>query len=690
MKRLAIFLSGLSLTLSANASPIEEAQEVFGFELQPPHSAKTSKSGLLKIKKAAIGRSEFTVLAKCKRDSLCRSSVSLGARGRFEKDSSGIRFVSSSVAANGDPVYAHFKIEDEDFLYYFLTPDHAISTGEELARQCKVVDRFVSNFQVVDEGVWFYDNIDCVNPATGSPIGVIQVAFAIQGRVDHMAPRYGHKNYAFFHLGKFNDETELVSGLDYGHPDYDPTQRIIHRIPSNRKITWAISDPGFTAEEKAFFEESVKEWLKYLPQGIEFQFKHYDAFPEDLNPFYFQIAIKRAAANASWGFAHGTDDGLTGAVVSAYVSIAVPGFNDSLKTKQSSTLATAFNENKSTFRYGGFGNNAELCDMNREAAAGFVMSDNGETKTVEDNKRIISGVLQHEVGHILGLRHNFRGSLWDSDPVNFPGGSSVMEYTYDARDYRIGPYDQAALRYGYLGQITPETYPLCGDMMAGDFQHFGSPDPLCNRWDPTFSDPFTHIYDKSNIAIDELLSNRIPNLKELKMNKTLFSYPFRSYLPKSNYYYSQLKFDKTLALIDRLRAIALDQQGESPKVAKFRHQLFIIGVSELISTVFQGQSMNEVERQFAPVQDLLSELSRTNSSKHGNLSYKLNAFAVIAADASYRSYLSQEEIGKKIMKTIVADLNSAIEEMPEIAEENRAILSVIEARFNQTPERRVH
>lgn len=75
------------------------------------------------------------------------------------------------------------------------------------------------------------------------------------------------------------------------------------------------------------------------------------------------------------------------------------------------------------------------------------------------SKKLISTLI-HEIGHNLGLRHNFLGSV---DKNNFPTlklpngksfqpkSSSIMEYTVFEEDRltEAGPYDVAAIRYGY-------------------------------------------------------------------------------------------------------------------------------------------------------------------------------------------------------------------------------------------------
>ncbi len=84
----------------------------------------------------------------------------------------------------------------------------------------------------------------------------------------------------------------------------------------------------------------------------------------------------------------------------------------------------------------------------------------------------ILGTLTHEIGHNLGLQHNFKGSIdhdnfflnpseisslyqLEVDPQDLPQSSSVMDYL-DITDHSIyfpGKYDIAALKYGYLNQV---------------------------------------------------------------------------------------------------------------------------------------------------------------------------------------------------------------------------------------------
>jgi hypothetical protein len=84
-------------------------------------------------------------------------------------------------------------------------------------------------------------------------------------------------------------------------------------------------------------------------------------------------------------------------------------------------------------------------------------------------------LVAHEIGHVLGLRHNFAASAWRpassidtyTDPAQEPIASSVMDYigTFVSEPgapqgvynlTRVGPYDRWAIAYGYMDATEEE------------------------------------------------------------------------------------------------------------------------------------------------------------------------------------------------------------------------------------------
>jgi Met-zincin len=96
----------------------------------------------------------------------------------------------------------------------------------------------------------------------------------------------------------------------------------------------------------------------------------------------------------------------------------------------------------------------------------------------------LANMIVHEIGHDLGLRHNFKGTLVA------PYSSSVMDYTDFATRLAQGGnpahYDIDAVKYLY-GQVTTlPTDPFCTDDQVGrdpDCQRFDTgADPLFDTW----------------------------------------------------------------------------------------------------------------------------------------------------------------------------------------------------------------
>ncbi len=102
-------------------------------------------------------------------------------------------------------------------------------------------------------------------------------------------------------------------------------------------------------------------------------------------------------------------------------------------------------------------------------------------------------MLEHELGHNLGLRHNFKGNLGANESQTKGSVSrSIMEYL--GRPYRhlnaIGLYDKMAISYGYKGKAPAHLNWFCTDEDQGSGATLATKSPECTKADAT-SDPFS-------------------------------------------------------------------------------------------------------------------------------------------------------------------------------------------------------
>ena len=178
------------------------------------------------------------------------------------------------------------------------------------------------------------------------------------------------------------------------------------------------------------------------------------------------------------------------------------------------------------------------------AATALAVNAPGGLSEEEKEKLVIQGltlVAMHEVGHTLGLRHNFKGSAFrsladlnDVEKTRKAGGStSVMDYIpvnimpkgKTQGDYYaagLGPYDVWAIEYGYkpLPGGSPEAERKELEKIAGrsgepelayatdEDTEWGDPDPFSNRFD-LGSDPIEFARARA-----ELVAQVMPGIVE--------------------------------------------------------------------------------------------------------------------------------------------------------------------------------
>jgi len=135
---------------------------------------------------------------------------------------------------------------------------------------------------------------------------------------------------------------------------------------------------------------------------------------------------------------------------------------------------------------------------------------------------LLADLVAHEVGHTLGLRHNFKASaLMTIDEINSeavkgkkPFTASVMDYTpinyrYEAGDVQgdfamidIGPYDYWAIEYGYTmtDSDLDKILKRCAEpeLQYATDEDTSGPDPYARRYD-FGKDPLTYTTEQAKL-----------------------------------------------------------------------------------------------------------------------------------------------------------------------------------------------
>lgn len=112
----------------------------------------------------------------------------------------------------------------------------------------------------------------------------------------------------------------------------------------------------------------------------------------------------------------------------------------------------------------------------------------------------------HELGHNLGLRHNFKGNLADSGTSQVGSVSrSVMEYLSRTHRHlsRVSEYDVMAIAYGYLGKAPAHLDWFCTDENQALYSYKNSAE--CSNDDAT-NDPVSFFEDRINRGLDLILN----------------------------------------------------------------------------------------------------------------------------------------------------------------------------------------
>lgn len=301
----------------------------------------------------------------------------------------------------------------------------------------------------------------------------------------------------FDKIGYF--EVSPIIEVDYGFTK-------VHISKWNHKKSIVFHYSANTPKE---FEDAIKEGVLYWNKAFGKEVVKIEKAPEGVmapDPDYNMIQWA-TFHDADWAYADAQMDPLTGEILHAQIfiptvftriidSIRFPRWHRKYKKPGAKLEEETGKEKRTGMGLKGF-QGQRLCEWNVLEE----MEESGkipEDRALEFAQNFLRNTMAHEVGHTLGLRHNFAGSTYNSFSIkdvdkifgeyvqsgigpekNIETSSSVMDYNVSTERIISGylikhgekafDYDRFAIEWAYLDSSTePDgTLAFCTDSQVG-------------------------------------------------------------------------------------------------------------------------------------------------------------------------------------------------------------------------------